>query len=170
MKFQSFHRNINAMSSLEYRKNKYLLFEASKELFAFDINDVIELASVTYIHRLPHKADSCVLGIANINGDICIILTLSKILKLENLSFSEKKGEDINKLILCKNSTSKIAFLVDEIHCLSEDDDFVDIKDDDFEGISNVSVFTVAKIKNREKVYTILDIELLINAFERNYL
>ncbi|MFI3291487.1 MAG: chemotaxis protein CheW [Opitutales bacterium] len=151
-------------------KGKYLLFESAKELLAFDIKDVIELGTTNYIHRLPHKATTCILGIANINGDLCIILNLAKLLNLDESNFFVEENLDEKKLILCKSNSAKLAFLIDDIHHLSDAEDVISDEDEEFSAISSISVFRVANITSRAKSYTILDLELLTNALERNYL
>ncbi len=157
-------------TNLKDNKSKYLLFESSKELFAFDTSDIIELGAVNHIHRLPHKANTCILGIANVNGDICIILSLAKLLNIDSEDIFKEELEDTKKLILCKNANTKLAFLVDDIHHLSESEDEVSEAEEEFSEVSNISVFKVANIENEGKSYTILDLELLTNALERNYL
>ncbi len=151
-------------------KGKYLLFESSKELLAFDTDYITELSGSKHIHRLPHKANTCILGISNISGYICLILSLSKLLNIDDEDIFNEEKSNTKKLIICKNANNKLAFLVDDIHHLSDSEDTLIQEDEEFSAISSLSVFKVASIISKGKAYTILDIELLINALERNYL
>jgi chemotaxis-related protein WspD len=60
-----------------------LIFQLGHEFLALPTSVVKEVAELRVIHRLPHRRDGPVLGIANIRGELLVCVSLGKLLDVD---------------------------------------------------------------------------------------
>ena len=61
-------------------KTPYFLFKCGGENLALEMRAVSEVARDRFIHRIPHKGDGVISGLANINGELVIAVDIAKLL------------------------------------------------------------------------------------------
>jgi len=68
-------------------KSQYLVFNISKENYLIDISKVREVISISKFERVPN-ADSYILGVINLRGEVISIINSSVILNthIENIN------------------------------------------------------------------------------------
>ncbi len=88
----------------------FLVFKCSNKAFAIDPTCVGEITSVSSIHRIPHRVGDAIDGIANINGELVLVVNIYSALRFERTVFKEDA-----MMVLCKSGGEKFAFKADEI-------------------------------------------------------
>ena len=61
-------------------KTPYFLFKCGGENLALEMRAVSEVARDRFIHRIPHKGDGVISGLANINGELVIAVDIARLL------------------------------------------------------------------------------------------
>ena len=83
---------------------RVFLFSICGRLFALPSKSVSAVVSMRMIHRIPHRRDPALLGLANINGDLVPSFDLAK---LFSVPVSEERRRCI---IVCSDGGGKFAF------------------------------------------------------------
>jgi chemotaxis-related protein WspD len=60
-----------------------ILFRIGAEWLAFDTHAVVEVVELRPIHRVPHRTDRLLLGLANIRGELHLCVSLRELLGIE---------------------------------------------------------------------------------------
>jgi chemotaxis-related protein WspD len=61
----------------------FIVFRVGAEWLAFDVQAMVEVAEPRPFHRVPHRRDRVLLGIANIRGELQLCLSLRDLLGIE---------------------------------------------------------------------------------------
>ena len=59
------------------------MFRVGAEWLAFDARSIVEVVEPRPIHRVPHRTDRILLGLANIRGELYLCVSLRELLDLE---------------------------------------------------------------------------------------
>jgi chemotaxis-related protein WspD len=63
-----------------------IIFRIGAEWLAFDTHAVVEVVELRPIHRVPHRTDRLLLGLANIRGELLLCVSLRELLGIEETS------------------------------------------------------------------------------------
>jgi chemotaxis-related protein WspD len=63
-----------------------IVFRIGAEWLAFDTHAVVEVVEMRPIHRVPHRTDKLLLGLANIRGELLLCVSLRELLGIEENS------------------------------------------------------------------------------------
>ena len=97
--FEHCSENLSAESG-----GRVFLFSIGGRLFALPSKSVSAVVSIRMIHRIPHRRDATLLGLANINGDLVPSFDLAKL-------FSVPAPEERRRcIIVCSGGGGKFAF------------------------------------------------------------
>lgn len=97
--FEHCSENLSAESG-----GRVFLFSIGGRLFALPSKSVSAVVSIRMIHRIPHRRDAALLGLANINGDLVPSFDLAKL-------FSVPAPEERRRcIIVCSDGGGKFAF------------------------------------------------------------
>ena len=83
---------------------RVFLFSMCGRLFALPSKSVSAVVSMRMIHRIPHRRDEALLGLANINGDLVPSFDLAKL-----FAVSESDGRR-KCIIVCSEGGDRFAF------------------------------------------------------------
>jgi chemotaxis-related protein WspD len=87
------------------------VFSAGSEKFALETRRCAEAVNMRMIHRVPHLRE-CVLGLANIHGELILCVSFAMLLGLETPERSQ--SDDRGKLLVTDWRDGPIALAVDE--------------------------------------------------------
>jgi chemotaxis-related protein WspD len=97
-----------------------IVFRIGDEWLAFDTHCVAEVVDMRPIHRVPHRSDKLLLGLANIRGELHLCISLRELLEIDESSEDQNaksaSSSSIKKrLIVVEQDRSRWAFPVDEV-------------------------------------------------------
>lgn len=97
-----------------------LVFRVGAEWLAFDARAVVEVVEPRRIHRVPHRTDRILLGLANIRGELYLCVSLRNLLDIEATGDDGRtdRGTDspsAQPLVVAEVEQVRWAFPVDEI-------------------------------------------------------
>jgi chemotaxis-related protein WspD len=93
-----------------------LLLRVGPEWLALEAGCVVEIISPRGIHRVPHRTDRLLLGLANIRGELQLCVSLSELLGIERLPLSETHGTTSQpRMIVAEHEQKRWVFPVDEV-------------------------------------------------------
>ena len=150
------------MSTTIQSRNKYLVFQASKELYGIKIDYLKEVHQPEKILKLP-RTSQILSGIINLRGYIMSVFNFSVLLwGSESISDSSKNGDNNQRVVLVVNvENQQIGILADEITQLADVVAIADTTSSDLNGkkLSNPSIRTqIGTLKDDKKVL-IVDLE-----------
>ena len=97
-----------------------IVFRIDEEWLALDVDAVVEVAEPRPVHRVPHRTDRLLMGIANIRGELQLCVSLRALLgmdgadRLSEGDLSDGAGSSC-RLLVCERSGQRWAFAVDEV-------------------------------------------------------
>ena len=89
-----------------------LVFSCAGMYFAFAASAVSEISRHKMLHRIPHRLDSAIEGIVNINGELIVAIAILRVLGLSSSCVGESENSAI---IVCRNKSERFAFRVDSL-------------------------------------------------------
>jgi len=156
------------MSATIQSRNKYLVFQASKELYGIRIDYLKEVHKPEKILKLP-RTSQVLSGIINLRGYIMSVFNFSALLwGSESISDSHKHGNENQQIVLVvKVEDQQIGILVDEITQLAEAVDITDTTASDLKGkkLSNPSIRTQTGTLDDDKKVLIVELESLFSNY-----
>lgn len=96
---------------------RMMVFRLGAEWFGLSLEPVREVLKPTDIHRLPHRPDPAVLGVANIKGDLTVVVSLAELLGVSHAGERRDKavGSVFPRLVVVGERGRGLAFPVDEV-------------------------------------------------------
>ena len=150
------------MSTTIQSRNKYLVFQASKELYGIRIDFLKEVHQPEQILKLP-RTSQVLSGIINLRGYIMSVFNFSALVwGSESISDSHKCGNENQPVVLVvKVENQQIGILVDEITQLAETVDITDTTVSDLKGkkLTNPSIRTQIGTLDDDKKVLIVDLD-----------
>ena len=146
-------------TSIQHR-NKYLVFQASKELYGIKVDYLKEVHKPEKIMKLP-RTSKVLSGIINLRGYILSVFDFSVLLWGSDKSSDSKTGDRKPVVLVVTIENQQLGILADEINQLVDVVEVTDATASDFKGkkLSNSSIKTqIGKLESEEKVL-IVDLE-----------
>lgn len=103
----------NAHEDTMSKNASLFVFKCGGQPFAIDMNHISELAPMRMIHKLPHRRDAIVRGLANINGELILTIDILKLFGISSELFSDEY------IVVCKNGDEKFAFTASSLKGLA---------------------------------------------------
>ena len=138
-------------------KSQYLVFNISKENYLIDISKVREVISISKFERVPN-ADSYILGVINLRGEVISIINSSVILNthIENINSPS------NKIIILEHLNEHVGLVVENVTRVME------IEKESIEApplYNEDSTYVSGVVQENESLYIVVDIEHKSGAF-----
>jgi chemotaxis-related protein WspD len=97
-----------------------IVFRIGDEWLAFDTRSVAEVVDMRPIHRVPHRSDRLLLGLANIRGELHLCVSLRELLEIEETcedpnADSASSTMTKERLIVVEQDRIRWVFPVDEV-------------------------------------------------------
>jgi chemotaxis-related protein WspD len=97
-----------------------IIFRIGAEWLALETQSVVEVVEIRPIHRVPHRSNRLLLGLANIRGELHLCVSLRELLEIEDAckdlhspSASSPIGQE--RLLVIEHNHNRWAFPVDEV-------------------------------------------------------
>ena len=97
-----------------------LVFRIGAEWLALDTRRVVEVVELRPIHRVPHRTDRLLLGLANIRGELLLCVSLRELLGIEG-TLEEPQTKSLatpitkERLLVVEQDQIRWVFPVDEV-------------------------------------------------------
>jgi chemotaxis-related protein WspD len=96
-----------------------LVFRIGAEWLALDTQRAVELVEPRSIHRVPHRTDRLLLGLANIRGELLLCISLHELLQIDApdgdaTPHSTLSSRPKQRLLVAEHDQNHWAFPVDE--------------------------------------------------------
>lgn len=89
-----------------------LVFRIGAEWLALPTSAFLEVAPISAIHSLPHKAEGAVLGIANVRGELLTCVSINVLLRIGGaVAASEISG----RFLVVEHASHRFVIQVDEV-------------------------------------------------------
>jgi len=104
-----------------------IIFRVGEEWLAINVDTVVEVAPPRTIHRVPHRSDRLLLGIANIRGELPLCVSLRELLAIadtpDQTSLADTPphaaetptASPATRLLVCQHVGRRWAFVVDQV-------------------------------------------------------
>lgn len=97
-----------------------LIFRIGAEWLALEARWIVEVISPRPIHRIPHRSNRLLLGLANIRGELQLCISLQELLGLEALPAGAAPGTPAStsageRMIVTEHEQSRWVFAVDDV-------------------------------------------------------
>ncbi len=99
-----------------------LIFRIAEEWLALEVNAIVEVAATRPVHRVPHRRNRALSGIANFRGELHLCVSLRALLKIDPSTGSSPSadgtvpaGESSARMIVCQRAGQCWAFAADEV-------------------------------------------------------
>jgi chemotaxis-related protein WspD len=95
----------------------FLVFRVGDEWLALDVHCVVEVVEPRRIHRVPHRTDRRLQGVANVRGELHLCISLHELLGIESDTATEPAlpAASNPRLVVAQLSQHRWAFSVDEV-------------------------------------------------------
>jgi chemotaxis-related protein WspD len=90
-----------------------VLFRIANEWLALPTSVFQEIAESRAIHSLPHRRNSCLLGLANVRGELLLCISLLHFLRSQPVP---KESFVYTRLLVAQSGEGRFLFPVDEVH------------------------------------------------------
>lgn len=136
-------------------KKQYLVFNISKENYVIDISKVREVITMSKFEKIPN-ADSHVLGMINVRGEVITVINSSIILNthIENINHPS------NKIIIFEHLSGHIGLVVENVTKVME------IEQENIESpplYNSDTTYVTGVVQENNELYIVVDIEKTIN-------
>jgi len=142
---------LKSIEEVEENDSEVIVFKLSSKEYAFDVNNVAEIIDIIPSTSVAYT-DETINGMINIRGQIVPIVSLFKILNIE------EKIDENSKIIICNIEDSKIGFIVDSIS------DILSIKQDELKEQEGDFFNHVLHLDNGNRLVLSMDIEKIISS------
>lgn len=135
-------------------KSQYLVFNISKENYLIDISKVREVISISKFEKVPN-ADSYILGMINLRGEVISIIDSSVILNthIENINSTS------NKIIIFEYLNEHVGLVVENVTKVME----IEKKSIEAPPLYNEdSTYVSGVVQENENLYIVVDIKKTI--------
>jgi chemotaxis-related protein WspD len=97
-----------------------IVFRIGAEWLAFDTRTIVEVVELRPIHRVPHRTDRLLLGLANIRGELLLCVSLRELLGIEEAREDPHTKPDSSpgakeRLLVVEQEQTRWVFPVDEV-------------------------------------------------------
>jgi chemotaxis-related protein WspD len=97
-----------------------LIFRIGAEWLAFDTRSVVEVVELRPMHRVPHRTDRLLLGLANIRGELHLCVSLRELLGIEEVLEDRQINSVLptitkERLLVVAQDQNRWVFPVDEV-------------------------------------------------------
>jgi chemotaxis-related protein WspD len=94
-----------------------LIFRIGSEWLALDTQRAVEVVEPRPIHRVPHRSDRLLLGLANIRGELHLCMALGELLGIDARGDDATSGTTTAKqrLLVAEHNQNRWVFPVDEV-------------------------------------------------------
>jgi chemotaxis-related protein WspD len=102
----------------ESDRTSVVVFRLRKEWLALKTNVLERVVSMRVVHKIPHRSNAVLLGLANVRGELMLCVSLSQILGLEEEGDHEKTERPRNtamRMIVVNHGGEQWVFPVDEV-------------------------------------------------------
>jgi chemotaxis-related protein WspD len=95
----------------------FLVFRVGDEWLALDVHCVVEVVEPRIIHRIPHRTDRRLQGVANVRGELHLCISLHELLGIEGGTATALASSTASnpRLVVAQLSQQRWAFSVDEV-------------------------------------------------------
>ncbi len=90
-----------------------VIFRIANEWLAIETQCFQEVTDKKFIHKIPYRSNMNFKGLCNVNGELLLCVSLSKILGVSPVS------QNTVKMVVLKNESNRYIFEVDEFDCVS---------------------------------------------------
>lgn len=97
-------------------KTSLVIFRIGAEWLALPTPAFQEVAERRFMHTLPHRRRSVVLGLVNIRGELLICASLARLLGLEQETSRDNSRTIRDRLLVTNWDGHRVVFPVDEVH------------------------------------------------------
>ncbi len=147
-----------------------LIFRICNEWFGIQTESLREVMNLCPIHSIQHHHCSFVEGIANIRGELVIVIALDRLFSVETTIKNEENISNIekNRIIVVNSPRGPIAFCVDNISKIcSYDADAIKPVPDTVK-IDQLN-YTLGIIKESEYSVTCLNVDVFLNSINNSF-
>jgi chemotaxis-related protein WspD len=104
----------------ELETRSVLVFRVASEWLALAISVVTEVANLVPIHRLPHRQNRIVLGLASVRGELLVSVSLGQLIGVgpAPAPSRERRGVVHQRLLVIRREDVRAVCPVDEVHGL----------------------------------------------------
>jgi chemotaxis-related protein WspD len=113
-------RIAQADTTTDIEELSIVVFRIGAEWLAFETRGVAEVVEMRPIHRVPHRSDRLLLGLANIRGELLLCVSLRELLRIEEAC--EEQHDDPashiaakKRLLVVERKGNRWVFPVDEV-------------------------------------------------------
>lgn len=99
-----------------------IVFRVAEEWLALNVAAVIEVAQPRPIHRVPHRSDRLLVGIANVRGELQLCASLRALLNIDDSDGTDgvaaaagQTDRTSDRLLVCQCRERRWAFPVDDV-------------------------------------------------------
>jgi chemotaxis-related protein WspD len=89
-----------------------LVFRVGDEWLALDAADVVEIAEVRPVHRIPHRPGPVLGGLVNIRGQLQLFVSLHGLLRIDAPS---DEARAVDRLVVIQHAADNWVFRADEV-------------------------------------------------------
>ena len=144
-----------------------IVFRIGAEWLALPAPVLQQVSEFRFIHSLPHRRQSVVLGLANVRGELLVCVSIGRLLGLEQDVHKGKTGTARSRLLVINRDGSRLAFPVDEVGGIER------FQQDELRQVpatvaKSAATFARGVLSWRGKSVGCLDEELLFTALNRN--
>ncbi len=90
-----------------------VIFRIAAEWLAIETQCFQEVTDRKFIHTVPYRSNDYFKGISNVNGELLLCFSLSRILGLMPIT------SELKKMVVLKNESQRYIFEVDEFDCVT---------------------------------------------------
>jgi chemotaxis-related protein WspD len=148
-----------------------LMFRIGPEWLSLDAHAVVEVVDSRPIHRVPHRTDRLLLGLANIRGELHMCISLHELLGIESIapgttSASTSSASARQRLLVAELGQERWVFPVDEVEGVHR------VPADTMEGLPHTvqrspNYYTEALFSHKSQRIGVLSASRLFQALER---
>ncbi|MGE4321857.1 MAG: chemotaxis protein CheW [Sphingobium sp.] len=139
-----------------------LVFRIGSEWFAIAIAMLDEVIDLRAIHRLPHRNNPVVLGVANVRGELVVCVSLDRLL---GLPADAALGARTRRLLVLRSDSGRFAVPVDEVqhtHAYQQGEMIAPPAT----STRSATSYTIGLISWRDRMISCLDEGKILDSFE----
>lgn len=106
-----------AAAEIEKNAQSVVIFRLTGEWLAIATDIFAEIAHTRIVHRVPHRSGPLLLGVVNLRGHLRLLISLHKLLDLEEETHVEKvERKQYARLVAIRKGADFWTFPVDEVY------------------------------------------------------
>jgi chemotaxis-related protein WspD len=145
-----------------------VIFRLGLEWLSLSTGIFQEVAELSKVHKLPHRAGGALCGLVNVRGELLLCVALDVVLGVEKSpEVNVPKNQATQKrLLVCDRAGDRLAFFVDEVHGVHR------YHPRDLKGVPSTlakaaATYTVGVLDWKDRTVGCLDDELLFYALNK---